>query len=40
MTLKHEDFKYITCIEDKVSWLHFDVRNWNKKEDGILVVNP
>ena len=23
-------FRYITCIEDNVSWLHFDVRNVKK----------
>jgi len=29
-------FKYITCIEENVSWLHFDCRNY----DGLLIVNP
>jgi hypothetical protein len=34
------EFQHITCIEDNVSWLHFDVRNWNKKLLGLLVVKP
>lgn len=30
-------FKYITAIEDDVSWFHFDVRN----NDGVLLIfNP
>jgi len=36
----HEDFKYITCIEAEVPWLHADCRNWDKENNGILVVNP
>lgn len=35
-----EEYKWITCIEMDVPWLHFDTRNWNKKEFGILKVNP
>lgn len=35
-----EAFKYITCIERDVTWLHFDVRNWDKFSKGILVVSP
>lgn len=34
------DFEYITCIEMNVSWLHFDVRNWDKAKNGILKVSP
>lgn len=34
----HEDFKYITCIEIDITWLHFDTRNWNKADYGILQV--
>lgn len=34
------DFKYITCLEMGVSWLHFDVRNWDKEKEGILKVYP
>jgi len=30
------EFEFITAIEEKVSWLHFDMRNWDKKEDGIF----
>lgn len=33
-----EEFKYITCLEIDITWLHYDVRNWNKKKDGILLV--
>jgi len=29
-------FKYITCIEEGVSWLHFDCRN----HKGLLIVRP
>jgi hypothetical protein len=39
--LSHKDdpaFRYITCIEDNVNWLHFDCRN--TKQDGILIVQP
>lgn len=36
----HEDFKYITCVEMGVSWLHFDVRDHDKKTYGILEVWP
>jgi len=36
----HEDFKYITCIEGKVNWLHIDCRSYDKKKYGILVVYP
>ena len=32
-----EEFKYITCIERDVWWLHYDVRNWEGK---ILIVSP
>jgi len=33
-------FKYITCIEEGVSWLHFDVRDRDKANNGILIVRP
>jgi hypothetical protein len=29
-------FQHITCIEAEVSWLHFDVRNY----EGLLIVTP
>ena len=29
-------FRHITAIEDTVSWLHIDVRNWT----GLLIVHP
>lgn len=35
-----EEFKYITCVEIDVTWLHIDVRNWDKTNDGILKVKP
>jgi len=35
-----EDFKYITCLEIDISWLHFDTRNWSKDKYGILLVKP
>lgn len=34
---EHEYFKYINCIEDKVNWVHIDVRNINNR---ILIVQP
>lgn len=38
---KNQDiFIDITCIETKVSWLHVDVRNWDKPNKGIFLVNP
>jgi hypothetical protein len=36
----HPDFKYITCIEMNVTWLHIDIRNYNKRQDGVLLVYP
>jgi hypothetical protein len=33
-------FEYITCIEENVSWLHFDVRPWDKANKGVLKVLP
>jgi len=36
----HPDFKYITCVEMNVSWLHIDCRNRDKKKNGILLVYP
>ena len=34
------DFEHISCLEMNVSWLHFDVRSWNKTKNGILQVTP
>lgn len=31
-----EEFQFITAVEMDVSWLHIDVRNWDKKVNGIL----
>lgn len=36
----HEDFKYITCVEDGVSWLHVDCRTHSKRDVGILRIKP
>lgn len=36
-----ESFKYITCVEDievTPTWLHISTRQWNKSENGILIV--
>jgi hypothetical protein len=35
-----ERYKFIACVETKVSWLHVDVRNWDRSQSGILFVNP
>jgi hypothetical protein len=37
----NEEFQYITAIEDfeNMNWVHIDVRNWNKKENGLLIFN-
>ena len=32
-----DEFKFITGIEDGVSWLHFDVRNWGKERRGLFI---
>lgn len=34
------EFKYITCVEMDVTWLHVDVRDHDKKKHGILKVYP
>jgi len=36
----NEIFQYITCIESKISWFHFDTRNWAKTDSGLLIVYP
>jgi hypothetical protein len=33
-----DTFRYITCIEDNIGWLHFDVRNHNKYKNSLLIV--
>lgn len=35
-----EEFKHITCVEMSITWVHFDVRNWNKEDFGVLKVYP
>lgn len=35
-----EEFKYITCLEMDVSWLHIDCRNRDKVNLGILKIYP
>ena len=34
----HHDFRFITCIENNVNWIHIDCRNWNKYKSGILII--
>ena len=36
----HEDFKYITILEDGVSWVHIGVANLANDADRIFVVYP
>ena len=36
----HPDFEHITCLEMNISWLHIDVRNHDKKKNGILLIYP
>lgn len=36
----NNDFKFITCLEDDVSWFHFDTRNWDRTTHGILIIKP
>lgn len=33
-------FKYIACLEVDISWVHMDVRNWDRAKNGILLVTP
>lgn len=33
-------YLHITCIEDGVSWLHFDVRNHERQKYGLLIIKP
>ena len=35
-----EEFKYITCIELDISWLHIDFRNHDKEKEGLLMFKP
>jgi hypothetical protein len=37
---KEKVYQFITCIENNVSWFHFDCRSWDKDKYGILYVNP
>jgi hypothetical protein len=37
---EREEFKYITEIENKVSWLHVSTRNWDRATRGIRFINP
>lgn len=34
-----ERYKYITAIEDKTEWIHFDSRNWDTNRSGLLIFN-
>ena len=33
------EFRFITCLEEDVSWLHQDCRAWDKQRNGLLLVN-
>lgn len=33
-------FVYITCLETDITWVHLDVRNWDRTQHGILLVKP
>lgn len=33
-------YRFITCIEEGVTWFHFDVRFWNVSKSGILYFEP
>ncbi len=35
-----ERYKYITAVETGVSWLHLDMRNWDKARYGIFFFQP
>ena len=36
-----EAYRHITCLETGVSWVHWDVRNWDKMAaGGYLLVKP
>jgi hypothetical protein len=35
---RHPAFRYITCIEDSVNWLHYDCRN--TRQENLLIVKP
>ena len=38
--LTKEYFDMITCVEMDISWLHYDMRNWDIVANGILKVYP
>jgi len=41
--LSHQNdsaFQYITCLETDISWIHMDVRNWDRSKNGIFLVKP
>ena len=39
--IKHqEDFPGIFVMEIETRWLHIAKRNWNKKDNGILLIKP
>jgi hypothetical protein len=35
-----EEYKYITRVEEKVDWLHFDCASWNRNKYGIFFFDP
>jgi len=36
----HDAFKYITSMEDGVSWVHADTRAYDKNKNGIFLFKP
>jgi len=36
----HDAFKYITTLEDDVSWVHADTRAYDKNKNGIFLFKP
>ena len=34
------DYQHITCIEEDISWLHIDCRNWDKRNNNVLIIKP
>jgi len=31
-------YPYITCVETRISWFHFDTRNWDVHKNGVLEI--
>jgi hypothetical protein len=33
-------WRFVTTVEDNISWLHLDCRNWNRNASGIMFFDP